>query len=625
MLQAIRERAQGIFAWVMLIAVGIPFALWGIQNYIDTGKESPAAVVGDREIFDRDVSRAYEQSLSNLVGLGDLDEKELRHEALERLISEEVIAQKVIDQSLTAGDAEVRGFIQTLPYFQTEGQFDKEKYKIMLSTQGMTPNQFVAQIRRALTLEQFQRGLLDTAFITSDQLENLLRLKNQMREVTYASIPIKPSSRNFTDAEIQAYYQAHVSEFRNPEKVSISYLMVSLDEMAKTTSLTDEALRKLYEEQKASFGTPERRKISHILVAVDGKNADVEQAALAKTQAIAERLAHGEDFAKLARENSADTVSAKNGGALGELKKDAQEDDFYKAAMALKLGEVSKPVKTSFGYELIKLTDWVPAKFKPYEEVKEELRKTAQHNAAEAKFYEVGQKLAEQSFEHPESLEPVAEQLNLKVQSTGLFTRDKGEGLASDDNVRKAAFSEDVLNGRNSDPVELGDDKALVLRVSDHELASDKPLSEVKTAILGRLRIQDAWEETQKRADNLLKQVNETGKPLSELAKSSGLTVVNAGLIRREVTTLPGDLVQAIFKSPRPQAGQTWTGLVGLSDGGQIVFTVLSAKDGEKVSKDPKEQAQARDFLSRSEAQREFGSFVAELRNATKVKLKQGE
>ena len=100
MLQAIRDRAQGIFAWVLLIVIGVPFALWGIQNYIDTGKEKPAATVGDREIFDREVTRAYEQSLNNLVGIDDFDEKQLRREALDRLISQEVIAQSAEQRAL---------------------------------------------------------------------------------------------------------------------------------------------------------------------------------------------------------------------------------------------------------------------------------------------------------------------------------------------------------------------------------------------------------------------------------------------------------------------------------------------------------------------------------------------
>ena len=623
MLQAIRERAQGIFAWVMLIAVGIPFALWGIQNYLDTGKEAPAAVVGDHEIFDRDVNRAYDQSLNNLVGIGDTDEKALRQEALERLINEEVLYQHVERESLTASDAEVRAFIQTLPYFQTDGKFDKEKYKIMLSSQGMSSDRFVAQLRRSLAGEQFQRSILDSEFVTQNELDTLLRLKNQQRQFSYFSIPLKPSGHTFSDAEVENYFHAHADQFRTPEKVSIDYILVSLDDIAKSVSLTEEDIRKAYEDQKASFGSPEKRKISHILIAFDGKGEAAEQAALEKAQSIRDRVLKGEDFGKLAREVSQDSASAQKGGDLGYLNKEAFESTFYDAASRLKLAEISEPVKTTFGYDLIKLTEWVPAKFKPLEDVKDELKKTAQHNAAEAKFYEVGQKLAEQAFENPDSLEGVASGLNLKVQHSGVFTRDAGEGIAKEESVRKAAFAEEVLNGRNSDPVELGNDKALVLRVRDHELAADKPMNEIKAQILGRLKIEDAWSSTEQQAEKLVQNLKSNGQPIADLAKASGYALVNPGFIRSDAAgVIPQDLIRQVFSAARPTENHPSVGRVPMADGSQLVFSVSAVKDGEITAKDPKELASSREFLRRAHAQGEYGAFLAELRDQTKVKIK---
>jgi peptidyl-prolyl cis-trans isomerase D len=621
MLQAIRDRAHGIMAWVMLIAIGVPFALWGIQNYMDTGKEQPAAVVGGHEIMDREVSQAYEQTLANLVGVADYDEKQLKQEALERLIREEIIAQSAEAKSLAISDADVRGFIQTLPYFQTDGKFDKEKYKVMLSSQGMTPNQFVAQIRRALVMEQYQRSILDSAFVTKDQVEALLRLKNQEREIEYATVPLKSSIRSFSDSEIEAYYREHLPEFGNPEKVSVEYIALSLDDIAKSVPVTDEDLHRYYEEQKANFGTPERRKLSHILIPVEGEDADADKTALAKIGAIRERLVKGEDFAKVARETSGDPVSAKQGGDLGFMNKDAMEENFAKAALALKQGELSEPVKTSFGYHLIKVTELIPAQTKPFDEVKEELRKTYQHNQAENKFYDLGQTLTEQAFEHPDSLEAAAKALNLKIEQTGLFTRDAGEGLAGESAVRSAAFSEEVLNGRNSDPIELGNEKAVVLRVKEHQPASDKPLSEVKEAILAKLRNDDARKETGKQVEALLKQVRE-GKPLADAAKSMNLAVTKPPVLRRTEATLPQPLVSAVFKAPRSADGKPVPGSAELENGDQIVFAVLAVKDGTPAAVDAKEQESAREFLAKTEGQREFSSFVARLREIADVKVK---
>jgi len=620
MLQAIRDRAHGIFAWVMLIAIGVPFALWGIQNYIDTGKEKPAAAIGDREIFDRDVTRAYEQSLNNLVGIDDFDEKKLREQALERLISEEVIVQGAEERMLTVSDTEARSFIQTLPYFQTDGKFDKEKYKVMLSAQGMNPTQFAAQIRRALMSEQFQHGVVDSSFVTKGELETLMRLKNQEREIEYAEIPLTQVTRTFSDTEISSYYKRYLTEFRNPERVSVEYLALNFDEIAKDVQVSDEELTKLYEEQKASLGTPERRKISHILIAPgDGSEAAL-KAAQDKATGIRNRILKGEDFAKLAQEVSSDALSGKAGGDLGFLNKEAQEESFTKAAEKLNSGEVSEPVKTSFGYHLIKVTELIPAKQKSFEEVKEELHKTAQRNAAETRFYEKGQKLAEQTFEHPGSLDTAAQALGLKIQQTVLFTREEGEGLAAEESVRKAAFSEDVLGGRNSEPVELGNEKAVVLRIKEHQQASDKPMAEVKDAIIAQLRDQESRAEAVKSSQELLKTVRD-GKSLAEAAKNLGLKITKTGFVRRDNDKLPPELLRAAFTAGRPAAGKVSAGDATQPNGSQWVFSVTTVKDGPMAAADAKDQESASQFMTRSGSQREFGSFVERLRELADVKI----
>jgi peptidyl-prolyl cis-trans isomerase D len=621
MLQAIRDRAQGIFAWVMLILIGVPFALWGINNYFDSGKEQPAAVVGGHEIFDRDVSRAYEQNLASLMGIADYDEKQLRQESLERLIQEEVIAQGSEKKSLTVGEDDIRGFIQTLPYFQTDGKFDKDRYKSMLATQHMSPGQFAAQVRRALMMEQYQKGILDSAFVTKDQVDTLIRLKNQEREIEYATIPLKPSSRNFTDAEIEAYYREHAADFRNPEQASIEYVSLSLADLAKDMKVTDEELHRFYEEQKASLGTEERRKISHILIPVTGEGEAASQAALAKATATRARLDKGEDFAKVAQETSGDTTTAKQGGDLGFMDKNAMEEAFAQAVAALKAGEVSQPVKTSIGYHLIKLTELIPAKTKSFDEAKEELRKSAQQNAAENKFYEQGQTLAEQAYEHPDSLEAAAKLLGLEIKQAGPFTRESGEGVANEEAVRKAAFAEEVINGRNSDPVEIGTEQAIVLRVKDHQPASDKPLSEVKDTILAKLRDQDARQAARQQAEALLKQARE-GRPLAEAAKTAGLSATKPAPFRRGEEKLPPTLVSAAFKAERPAGAKPVFANAELDKGEIAVFGLLAVKDGAASANDAKETDSARQFLSRSLGQREFGAFAARLRELADVQVK---
>lgn len=626
MLQAIRDRAQGVFAWFMLIAIGVPFALWGIQNYIGSGKEEPAAVVGGHEIFDRDVNRAYEQSIAALVGVADYDEKQVRRQALERLIREELIYQQALDQSLAVSDDELRAFIQTLPYFQSDGKFDKDKYKTLLSAQRISPSQFSEQIRRALLMEQYQRGFSDSALVIPEQVDLLLRLKNQEREIDYTIIPLKPSTKTFDESEIEAYYRQHAEDFKNPEKVSIEYIVLDLSNLAKTVTVSEDELRNYYETQKSSFGTEERRKLSHILIPVEGDDATAGEAALKKINELRERLTvGGEDFATVASANSGDGGSAKQGGDIGFFTQSTLEQSFgpeaATATFALKPGEISAPIKTRYGYHLIKLTELVPADIKPYEQVRDELRQMYQRNAAETKFYELGQTLTEQSYEHPDSLEPAAKKLGLAIETTPLFTRDAGDGIAADEKVRAAAFSEEVLSGRNSDPVELGNERALVLRLKDHVPASEKPLAEVHDVIVARLQADDARRVASKRADQLSQELK-SGKPFKDVAATNGLNLTRSPAFRRGFDKLPAELVNAAFQAGRPGAGAAPVGTVPLANGEYAVFQLVAVKDGDPATIDAQERESAKAFLAKTEGQREFAALIGQLRETASVRIK---
>lgn len=622
MLQAIRNRAQGIFAWIILILICVPFALWGIQNYLDSGKELPVAVVGDRDIFERDVNRVYEQSLANLVGLGQYDEAELKREALNRVIKEEVITQNAQDKGLAVSDDDVRAFVQTLPYFQTDGKFDKEKYRLMLSAQGLSPAQFIGQIRKALVMEQLQRSVSDTGFVTQKELSEFYRLRNQERTIEYLTVPVAKFDGEIPQSEIAAYYEQNPGEFQTPEKASVQYLLLSLDQIASSIEPTEDEIKALYEEQKSQLTTTERRKVSHILITTDSDHPEDDPKALEKAQQVRQRLAKGEDFAKVAKEVSQDKLSAEKGGDLGFINKDAMEPNFANAAFAQAKGDLSEPVKTSFGYHLIKVTEIEPSATKSYESVREELAKNLKRSSAENKFYELGQTLTEQSFEHPDTLEPAAKALNLAIQETDLFTRDAGTGVATDKEVRDAAFDADVINGKNSEPVELGGEKVYVVRIKEHQAASAKPLDSVKSEIVAKLRDRKARDAAKERTDKLLAGLKPDGS-LADLAKGAGLTLNQPQPFQRNTDKLPLPLVAAAFKAARPlQSGNPRPERLTLENGDQVLFRVLTVKDGSTQGIDPKELEMATEFLQKNFGQEEYAAFVEQLRVGSDVYIK---
>lgn len=621
MLQAIRERAQGIFAWVLLIIIGVPFALWGIQNYFSSGKETPVAVVGDRDIFEREVTRSYEEMLASLGGLGDFDEKMLKRQALDRVIRDELIRQATKDARIVVGDQDVRTFIESMPYFQTDGRFDREKYKMALASQNLASPEFTEQVRVGLAMEQYQKGIAGSTIITAKAVESAYRLKNQKREFEYMVVPLAKVDPAIDDASVQAYYEQHRSEFQDPETVSVDYVMLTMEAMAEAVKPTDAELQALYEQSKANFTTKEQRRISHILVAVAPGKPDADKVALDKIKALHERLKKGEDFAKLAKEASEDPASASKGGDLGLLSPGMLDPSFEKAAAALGKGAVSEPVKTPFGYHLIRITELTPAVVKPFSEVRAELAKTFQRNAVDSRFYELGQKLTELAFEHPDSLEPAAQAIGKPVERSKAFTRDGGEGIGAEAAIRKAAFSDDVLAGKNSELIEISPERVAVVRVYDHRPLADRPIEVVKGDIQKKLKLAKAREQTKQTADELRKKLD-AGAAFAATAKSAGIAVVTPAAAGRDAKDIPAALAKAVFAAGRPREdGKGIVGLTSLDDGSQVLYH-LKAVVEQAPKPDDEELAMIRSYLANAAGQSEFTAWVGELRRIRDVEVK---
>ncbi len=534
MLTKIREKSQGTLAWVILTLICVPFALWGINNYLDTGGEAPVASVGDKDFYQKDVNKAYEQYSQNLQGMG-IDEQTLKAQALQKLIKDEVLLQYVHAEGLVSTDNEARDFVKALPYFQVEGKFSDKQYKALLASQKISSTEFINRIKNALTMEQFQHSTVDSSFATPYDVEGFFKIQNQQRDVEMITVPVQTVVEQPTDEEVSAYYQQHQDAYQTPEQVSVDYVELVLEDLVKKVVVTDEKLKAFYDEQKDQYTTPERRKISHILIAINDKTT--EKAALEKALKAKQDLVT-KDFSAVAAEVSDDKLTAKKGGDLGLFNLGAMEKAFEDSASSLKLGEVSNPVKSAFGYHLIKVTELVPGNIRSFESAKDDVNKAYQKAQAENAFYEAGERLTELSYEHPDNLQTVSETLGLKVQKTALFTKDKGEGVAADEKIRNAAFSEEVLQGNNSAPIEQSGERLVVVRLLEHKTAAKKELAEVKPAIVAVILKDKAQRFAVEKAKQL-KDSLEAGKAIDAVAAENKLAVKTEKALVRGKSKLP--------------------------------------------------------------------------------------
>jgi peptidyl-prolyl cis-trans isomerase D len=617
MLTKIREKAQGAFAWGILIVICVPFALWGIQNYLDTGEEAPVASVGDRDFFQRDVNKAYEQYSQNLQGM-TIDEQSLKAQALEKLIKDEVLLQYVRSKGLVTTDDTAREFIQSLDYFQVDGKFDDKRYKTMLNLQKMSSAEFVSRIKNALIMEQFQRSIIDSSFATKYDVESFFKIQNQQRDVDYLTVAVQKPEQQPSEEDISAYFQQHQDAYQTPEQVSVEYIELSLEDVAKTITVTDDKLKAFYEEQKDQYTKAERRKISHILFAINDKTD--EKTALEKALKAKKEL-ENKDFAAVASEVSDDKLTAKTGGDLGLFNVGVMEKSFEDVASALKLGEVSNPVKSAFGYHLIKVTELVPGEVKPFDSVKNEVTKAYQKAQAENAFYESGETLTEMSYEHPDNLKTVADALGVTIKKSALFTKDKGDGIAADDKIRSAAFTEEVLHGNNSTPIELGTDRLVVLRVLEHKAAAARELKDVKQDIIAVLQADKAKLQAVEKAKQIKARL-QAGESIQAVAAENNLTVKTvAGLTRsKDDVALP--LSEAIFKAAKPVAGKPTVFIAELPEGEQAVVSLSKVKEGVMTEDDKKQLELATKNIAKAFGQTEFNALINSLQADADISVK---
>ncbi len=613
MLTKIREKTQGTFAWVILILICVPFALWGLQNYTTNPQETAVVIVGDREFSQQEVNQSYATFKQQYAEM-KLPEEILKKQAIEKLIRDELLWQHVAAEKLAVTDETVRKFIATLQYFQRDGRFDKKQYESLLGAQGMTSVQFANRIRKALVMEQYQKAVTDSSFVPEQNLARFFTLQNQTRDIEYVTVKVQAVTEKPSKEEIEAYYQQHADAYQSVEKVSVEYVELDVDSLMNDIEPTAEQIQNYYEDNIDLYSKKERRKISHILFA---KNKETTEAqALEKANAARARL-KAEKFTTIAKELSDDKLTAKNGGDLGLFEVGVMEPEFEKAAESLRLGEVSEPVKSAFGYHLITVTELVPAKTKSLDEVKAEVILAVKKAEAETTFYELGETLTELSFENSDNLTTVAEDLGLDVQNSKPFSITQGEGIAAEKSIRNMAFSDSVLKGNNSEPIELNDSRLIVLRLLDHQPAEAMPLSAVQDDIVVAIQTEKAQQKAEQTA-KLIKQKLIEGNDFKTVAMTYALNIQERQNLKRDSSDLAWQMKQAVFKAAKPIKDQATVIIVDGLEGAYTVIKLLAVNDGvAEVDAEKKKLAQAN--IAKALGQTDYSAVIEGIRETTRV------
>ncbi len=598
MLQKMRDNTQSIGFKIIVGLIIFVLAVFGFGTFdLFASNDVEVASVGSHEITESSLTRETERTrIRTLAQMGEnadpasIDVVALRAQSLDALINQAVLVETADQLAVVTPAGAVDKSLTENPSFQTDGKFDQDLYVRLLGQYGYTPVTFRDQVTQEMAISQLQASITDSTTVPRWQLREFAALMNQSRDLAW--LPLTQSGFaakvELTDEDIEAHYADNRMEYQTDDAVDLDYVVLTSQSLSGDSSIEikEEDLRSGFAEDLKVLADTEQRVSSHILLRVSETRDDA--ATLAAIKNLREQLESGADFAALAKEHSEDSGSAATGGDLGAAGRGIYDPAFEAALFALKEGELSQPVKSQFGYHLIKLVS-VQKPIEPtFEEKREGIETRLRLERAKDLLVEKVRDLDELAFEQNSSLDPIVEKFNLKIQAQDGVTRNAGEGLFANEKLREAAFGNDVLTrGFNSAVVELDDTQAVVLRVRTRHEPRERSLEEVRQQIVDVLKREKASVAIESAAVDGLARL-ESGESAGQVANVLGAEWETSSRATRSQTGVPREVLEKAFAMPFDRtAGGRAVASVDLPDGRALV-TVTQVIDGdlEAMTKD---------------------------------------
>ena len=515
MLITIRERASGVIGWTVAGVIILVFAVWGIGSYFEGVSEIIVATADKIEINQQTYQQAMSDRRRRLVQMmgRNVDAELFSSTAFKRQVVEELIDTTLQNETLHASgfrisDAQLAALIQNTAVFHTDGQFDRDRYELLVQNSGMTIQGYESYQRQQGVVDQLVRGLGQSAIVSTNSIDKAWKLLDQRRIASYTTLEFD----NFLDdiqvseTAIEKEYQANLDGYFEPASIQVDYLKLSVEDLGTRLDVDEADILRMYEDNPDRYRQPGSRSASHILLSVspDAADAQIDQVRQRASEIVA-RARGGESFASLAEVNSDDKGSAKRGGELGVIRPGTMVKPFEDAVFVMGEGEISEPVRTQYGFHVIRLDRITESRVQSLDQVRSEIEIEVRRLRAEERFNELAEILGSTVFEQPDSLEPAADHLGVKVMRSEWFTQDAGTGIAEFQVVRDAAFGNEVLiDGLNSELIEIDHDNLVAVRKVDYPARRQLDLNEARPGLEKRLRAVEASDRMEKAGEDLV-------------------------------------------------------------------------------------------------------------------------
>ena len=624
MLETIREKFTGWIAALIIGAISIALVI-SFGNMNQTPLEQDVVItVNDREITLVDYREEYTNQLLQFQEVfGDEIPESLeftiQESATENLIMKTLLNDYVDAQGYRVSPEYVAELITTNPNFQLGEGFNRENYQAILSSQGVSQSKYENDLRIELQINQLRRGLIESSFITPSEFRRFVELQMEERDGQYLLIP----SSKFTDQVsldkevVSTFYTENITSFMTEEEIDVEFLSIDTEEIAQSIEFSTLDVEQYYKENIERFRSNEERKSSHILISFDDEV--IEDAAQEQSKDILVRIKGGESFEELAQEFSDDSGSATNGGDLGWAEPGLFVPEFDQVLYALEIGEISDPVKTQFGYHIIRLDDVKEGRKKEFAEIEEELTEEYSQLLAEDRLYDLAEQLDDLALQAYNELDTVADRLALELNQISAITKNGSTFLNQQPELIDILFSSSSIEQSENTPVYEFNNSIVVARVVNHRLPETKNFSEVEDEIVNLLTVQNSIEIANETAAQMLEELS-SGKTLTELSDLYQLELKEFNELKRNDDALPGAVTDAVFATLTNKIDSNHYSTIATGEE-VYVFEVLQLNSGKLDNYNDQERDSGKIALAEQLGTYELASLTKELRENAEVEI----
>ena len=626
MLQDIRKSSQGTIAKIIVGLIAVTFALFGVESIVGgMAGEPEVATVNGEGIAESAYLRALEgkrrQILAQMGANADpdlIDDALLKKSVLDGLVEQSILKQDAVEKDLYVSDQAIDRYIADIDSFKIDGVFSNERLQSLLRSAGLTLQDYRDSLRTEFMIAQPRSALIASSFLLEGERNEIIAIDRQQR--SFGALEVSKSdyldSVVVSDEEVVADYEANKEGFVKPESVDVSFVEIKHADLLTDVTVTEDELRQMYESEKIEYQGEEERAASHILIAIDDETN--EEQALAKVNDIAQQLSEGAEFAGLAKEHSDDEGSATQGGSLGAAAKGVYVSEFEDALFSLEEGKISEPVKTEFGYHLIRLDEVVSGGVPPFEELQERLRVRLKDQKADQAYAELAEQLADISYASPDLIEP-SEELSLALGKLASVSSETLDPVFSNPKVQRVLFSDDLVKeGNNSELIELSDGHGVVFRVEQYNAPGIKVFDEVAESIREQLVNDKAVDFAASVGQAFIARVSSGEDPVI-VAQDMGLDWSQYDSVERNSRDLSPELMAKVFamkataEDEKPVLG--FESLVG----NYFVARLVGVSEGDAQALTEVEQKSIVRVLGESLGAQDYGNYQTSIKTAAVV------